>query len=50
MKDLISIRELNEKKDIPLISSWWEHYNGKPLNTLLLPFGKQGIKKKTDQK
>jgi len=43
MKELISIRELNEHKDIPLMSSWWEHYNGKPLNTLLLPFGKQGL-------
>tara|TARA_R100000541_G_scaffold10823_3_gene18876 strand:+ start:1682 stop:2092 length:411 start_codon:yes stop_codon:yes gene_type:complete len=43
MKNLISIRELNEQKDIPLLSLWWQHYSGKPLNTLLLPFDKQGL-------
>tara|TARA_R110001592_G_C13145990_1_gene747723 strand:+ start:333 stop:743 length:411 start_codon:yes stop_codon:yes gene_type:complete len=50
MKHLISIRELNENKDIPLLSLWWQHYNGKPLNTLLLPFDKQGLVAVVDEK
>jgi hypothetical protein len=50
MKHLISIRELNEKKDIPLLSLWWQHYSGKPLNTLLLPFDKQGLVAVVDKK
>jgi len=50
MKHLISIRELNEKKDIPLLSLWWQHYSGKPLNTLLLPFDKQGLVAVVDEK
>jgi len=50
MKHLISIRELNENKDIPLLSLWWQHYSGKPLNTLLLPFDKQGLVAVVDEK